>query len=131
MEIRVNSIEDAKSVVQHQQHIAKTFKDGGFDSIEFVMADELKSDIMEIIAGVPNVRKFYKTVGCRPGNLLYVLPHFEPPVPRKVPVPITAATPAPAPESEVVDDASLVIPPTPAGVAPKAASKPAKKPIAA
>ena|SRR5688572_25351691 len=110
MEIRLNSIEDAKSVVQHQQHIAKTFKDGGFDSIEYVMADELKTEIMAIIAGVPNVRKCYKTVGARPGNLLYVLPHFEPATPKPVRVPIITQTP-PAINGEDVHGAEVVAAP--------------------
>lgn len=87
MEIRLNSVDDAKSVVQHIQSIAETFREGKFDSIEFVMAEELRPEIMEIIAGMPRVRKFYKTVTpLRPTNTLYVLPHFQPPAVR-VPIP--------------------------------------------
>lgn len=86
IEIRLNSIDAAKSAVQHQADILEVFKDGGFESIEFVLAEELATDIRAIVGGVFRVKTYYKTIGARPGNTLYVLPQFEEPVARSVKV---------------------------------------------
>lgn len=93
IEIRLNSIDAAKSAVQHQAQILDTFKEGGFESIEFVLAEELATDIRAIVGGVFRVKTYYKTIGARPGNTLYVLPQFEEPAAR--PVKINHAVPLP------------------------------------
>lgn len=98
IEIRLNSEDDAKAVVQNSQYIVATMKEGKFDSIEFVVADELRSDIMRVLAGVFRVKTWWKSIQPLKGNTLYVLPHFQAPKPkRQVPVEVPVQVPTPEP----------------------------------
>lgn len=78
LEIRINSIQDAQSVVYHQAAILAAFGDpqNGVDSIEFLIAQEVKQEVNAIIRGVFKVKNFTSYVSPREGNTLFKLPHF-------------------------------------------------------
>jgi hypothetical protein len=77
IEIRINSVADAKSVVRNQKEILQRVKENSKDSIEFLVAAEIQTDVNAIIRGVFRIPTYTSYVSCRPGNALYRLPHYS------------------------------------------------------
>lgn len=78
LEIRIDSIDDARSVVKNMKHISEKIKNLRLDSIEFLVAQEIKTEVSEIIYGIFRTVKTYTSyVSPREGNFLYSLPHFS------------------------------------------------------
>lgn len=78
LEIRINSVDDARSVVRNQKQIIQSVKELRLDSIEFLVSQEFKTEISKLIYGVFRTVKTYTSyVAPREGNFLYNLPHFH------------------------------------------------------
>lgn len=77
LEIRLNSVDDAKSVVYNSGKILKTVQERGLDSIQFLIAKEVRSQVDEVIRGVFNIKTFTQSVIPQPGNSFFPIPHFK------------------------------------------------------
>jgi len=77
LEIRINSLDDARSVVFHGGDIESARMALGLESVEFLVASEIKSEVNAVIRGVFRCRTFTSYVGVREGNKLYELKHFK------------------------------------------------------
>ncbi len=76
LEIRINSLQDAKSVMQNFQAINNACKDQFLSSIECLVAKEIYHEVQEILAGAFQVKAFYSQIAPRTGNTLFILPPF-------------------------------------------------------
>lgn len=80
LEIRINSIQDAKSVVYNMEKINRTRETLGLESIEFIVANEVKAEVAGIIHGVFKCKTFTSYTRTRgesgTENVLFQLPHF-------------------------------------------------------
>lgn len=77
LEIRINSVEDAKSVVRNMKKIEETCDSLGLRTIEFLVAQEIKNEVNPIIYGVFRRKTFTAYTAPRSGNVLFSLPHFH------------------------------------------------------
>lgn len=77
LEIRINSLNDAKTAVQHSPMIVHEMRKRGLDSLEIVMADEIASQAFAVIGGAFAVKVFYKLLASRPGNQFFALPPYQ------------------------------------------------------
>lgn len=78
LEIRINSLSDAKSVVANMEKIHQAVQDNGLNSIEFIVANECRVEANAIIRGVlANKCKTYQSyTRTRGENVLFPLPHL-------------------------------------------------------
>lgn len=74
LEIRINSVTDAKACVQHHESIFREIKRGGYDSVELMVAEEIDRQVDPYLAGLFRVRLFRKKIKCANGNTLFQLP---------------------------------------------------------
>lgn len=78
LEIRINSVDDAKSVVFNQVKIEQEAKEKECDSIEFLVSEEVRHEVSSIIYGVfRRIRTYTSYIKCREDNTLCILPHFK------------------------------------------------------
>jgi hypothetical protein len=77
LEVRINSIHEAKAALQNVVGITKRFKDEGFTVLQFLIADEIKKDVMPILDGGFQVKTGYKTQKPPEGTVLFVLPPYK------------------------------------------------------
>lgn len=77
LEIRINSLADAKAVVFNLQKINQTVESLSLDSIEFVIASEVRTEVAGIIYGAFRGKTYTHYVFPRNGNALFSLPHFQ------------------------------------------------------
>jgi hypothetical protein len=78
LELRINSLDDAKACVQQSPKICKTCEALGLESIELFIAEEIIKEVEGFFAGVFSKKVFWKIVGPTPGNQLYRFNHFQP-----------------------------------------------------
>ncbi len=89
IEIRINSIADAKSVVRNQAKILQTMKDCSLDQVRFLIAAELKVDVAPFIKGLfSQFKRNTQYVQTHEGGFLFQLPHFSE---KQISVPIRQA----------------------------------------
>jgi hypothetical protein len=77
IELRLNTVADAKSVVFNSRKIEETRQALGLQSIEFLVAQESKAEISAIIYGVFKCRTYTSYVSPKGENVLFHLPHFQ------------------------------------------------------
>lgn len=77
LSVRINSLQDGKAAVQHQNRIVNQFKKGGFDLLELVIAEEVKKDVMPVVAGAFRVKTNYRHIRPTEGTQLFILPPFK------------------------------------------------------
>lgn len=78
LEIRINSVQDAKACVQHHERISHRIKTGGFDAVELLVAQEVERQVEQFLAGLFRVRTFRAQVKTKDGNTLMLLPVYRP-----------------------------------------------------
>lgn len=77
LELRLNSVQDAKSAVYNSKKIMETVQSLGLDSIQLLIAEEVKNEILAIVAGAFRIKTWTGYVKCRDQNALFSLPHFQ------------------------------------------------------
>lgn len=75
-EIRINSVQDAKSAVQHSAVIQARADALKCTHIEFHVASELESTMKPMLNGMYKFKVFWKVIRPQPDNLLCILPQF-------------------------------------------------------
>lgn len=83
LELRINSVQDAKSAVFNGKRINETIESLGLDSVQLLIAQEIKSEVQPILTGVFRVRTYIGYTKPLDQNVLYSLPHYpeKPPAP--------------------------------------------------
>jgi hypothetical protein len=76
LEVRINSVDDARACVQHGAQILAAMRDADCDGVELLIAQELKPEVAPIIAGAFSVRQFTRYIKPGEGNIFYPLPPF-------------------------------------------------------
>lgn len=77
LEVRLNTVADAKSAVQNSGDIIASVQKFNFDGIEFMIAREVEALIQPVIAGAfNNVKVIYARIAPRGTNIHYALPSF-------------------------------------------------------
>lgn len=102
LELRINSVDDARSVVFNMFQIQKEAQEKGLDSIQFLIAKEIRGPVDAIIRGVFKMKTFTQSVIPQTGNVFYPIPHFKvapqkiviknEAQPRSIPIPIQQPT---------------------------------------
>lgn len=77
IELRINSLQDAKSVVYNMAKITQTIEAIGLDSVEFLIAQEIKDEVSPILAGVFRIKTYTSYVKPRGDNVVFLLPHYQ------------------------------------------------------
>ena len=79
LELRINSEDDAKSVIQNLQAIKNAYDSAGnLTSVEFVIAESIAKQIEHTLLGaICWCRTYTKHVAPQPGNVLFVLPAYR------------------------------------------------------
>lgn len=79
LEIRINSVDDAKAVVQQMITIQKEVVKRGLDSINFLVAREIQNQVNAIIYGVfGRTKTFTSYVSPRENNQFFEFRHLKP-----------------------------------------------------
>lgn len=76
LEIRVNSVADAKSIVYNMGKIVLTMESLNLRSLELLIAEEVKHEVAPILFGAIPKKIFTGYVKARGDNVLFNLPHF-------------------------------------------------------
>ena len=114
LQINIDSLDDAKSVIQNLPQIKQAYEQAGCDSVEFAIAESIRGDVEKTLRGAVNWCKTWtKFVAPFPGNVHFPLPSFRDltaskfhrafgtiEVPEQPPTPVKSSRPVPAPLSE-------------------------------
>lgn len=76
LEIRINSVQDARSAVFHSKRVMETMTSLGLETIQFLLAEEVKNDVYPILAGAFRVKTYTSYLRTRDNNVLFSLPHY-------------------------------------------------------
>lgn len=76
LEIRINSIADAKCAVAHFVKIHAALRDKDLKSVEYLIAKEIFNEVQPIISGVINTKIFMQQVIPKEENELFLLPEM-------------------------------------------------------
>lgn len=75
LEIRINSIQDAQSVVQNQIVISRHLKETGLDALHFKVAEEVQAMAMPLLAGVlSSEKRFFTYIKVDDESQIFILP---------------------------------------------------------
>lgn len=85
LELRINSVTDAKAIVQHQAEIFSRVSLNRLDGIEFIVAKEVDPLVGQYIDRLFRTKTFKQVVEVKNGNVLGTIPHLLPPKPKPVP----------------------------------------------
>ena len=79
LEIRINSEDDAKSVIQNLQAIKNAYDAAGdLTSVEFCIAESVAREVEHTLLGAIRwCRTYTKHIAPQPGNILFVLPAYK------------------------------------------------------
>ena len=96
LQININSVDDARAVIQHLGQIKTAYEAHGCTSVEFVLAEEVVTPTAKILVGaIPwctTFRKIVKPIGT---NILFQLPHYRPLTPAHARTVLPEAKPSP------------------------------------
>lgn len=82
VQININSVSDAKAVIQNLGKIKTFWELTNCKSVEFVIAEDVKDKVKPFLTGaIPWCKTFTKYVSPFDGNLLFELPHYVAPQP--------------------------------------------------
>lgn len=84
LELRINSVTDAKAIVQHQAEIFSRVSLNRLDGIEFIVAKEVDPLVGQYIDRLFRTKTFKQVVEVKNGNVLGTIPHLLPPKPKIV-----------------------------------------------
>ena len=102
LEIRINSPDDAKSVIQNLPAIKQAYDAAGnLTSVEFCIADSVAREVESTLLGAVRwCRTYTKHIAPNPGNVLFVLPSYKDlsiaPSPSQTQAPISSGVSIPA-----------------------------------
>lgn len=80
LQININSVDDARAVVQHLQKVKKAYDAHGCTSVELVIDEAMVTETAGTLAGaIPWCTTFRRIVKVAPidGNVLFRLPHYQ------------------------------------------------------
>jgi hypothetical protein len=87
LELRINSVMDAKAVVQHQGKIFADYQRGKFDGIEYIVAKEVLPYVGQYIDKLFRAPTIREVVDTKNGNVLGEIPHLVVTRPKLNPIP--------------------------------------------
>lgn len=76
LEIRINSVQDAKSATQNSGKVAAKMKKEGFTHLQVWVAKEVQNEAMPLLAGAFKAKTAIKIISPK-DTVLYVLPPFQ------------------------------------------------------
>lgn len=76
LEIRINSVEDAKALIANLGEVHKEIKRSRADSVELKIAEECIKEVNKIVYGIFRVKVYTSVVKCADGRVLYAPTHF-------------------------------------------------------
>lgn len=76
LEVRINTLDDIKSVIQNVIPITQFMKEYNLKSIEFLIDISIKREAYEMLAGLFPYKVYYTLIKPRGNNVLYPLPRF-------------------------------------------------------
>jgi hypothetical protein len=93
LELRINSVDDARSAVGNSRAIHAEAVARGVSSIEFLVAAGIERQVDSLVAGVFPLKICFKVQAPLPGNFFMALPHvadFKVPVAHRAPDAVAA-----------------------------------------
>lgn len=92
LQININSVDDAKAVIQSLPKIKAAYDAHGCTSVEFAIAEEVVTPTAAILVGaIPWTTHYRKIVKPFEDNVLFQLPHYQPAAPAQVDAPAAKA----------------------------------------
>lgn len=76
LEIRINSVADAKALVSDILAVHQRIKEVGADSVELKVAEECVKEANRIIYGMFRVKVYTSVIKCADGRILFAPAHF-------------------------------------------------------
>lgn len=76
LEIRINSINDAKAVVQHMGVVMEKLQRYGLSAIEFMIAEEVDASTRPILVGAFRCPTYRSIIAAKPSNTFAQIPPF-------------------------------------------------------
>ena len=78
IEVRINSLDDARSCVSQSSRILQAAKAHGCESIELFVDESIRNKVVPIISGSFGAFKtYYKKIAANNGNVFFELPHVK------------------------------------------------------